>query len=271
MKKLVSICLLMAILCAIFSGCHGAKERVAFEVPEEFDTTQTHELTFWAKNDTNLTQVNTYKKAIADFEALYPNIKVTLKQYTNYDDIYNDVITNLATDTTPNICITYPDHIATYMQSEEAVVALDELFADKKFGLGGSEVRFDGPTFEEIIPQFINECKVTGYYYAIPFMRSTEACYINKNLVEALGYELPEVLTWDFIFEVSEAAMEKNEDGTFKVNGEKVMIPFIYKSTDNMMIQMLKQLGADYSTESPSTPRPAPSPPSRSPAIPATT
>ena len=58
MKKLVSICLLMAILCAIFSGCHGAKERVAFEVPEEFDTTQTHELTFWAKNDTNMTQVN---------------------------------------------------------------------------------------------------------------------------------------------------------------------------------------------------------------------
>ena len=72
---------------------------------------------------------------------------------------------------------------------------------------------------------------------------------MNKNLVEALGYELPEVLTWDFIWEVSEAAMEKNEDGTFKVNGGKKMIPFIYKSTDNMMIQMLKQLGADYSTE----------------------
>ena len=249
MKKFTTFLALVAVMCAIFSGCHGAKERVAFEVPEEFDTSRTHELTFWAKNDTNMTQVNIYKQAIADFQELYPNITVNLKQYTNYDDIYNDVITNLATDTTPNICITYPDHIATYMQSEEAVVALDELFADRKFGLGGSEVRFDGPTFEEIIPQFINECKVTGYYYAIPFMRSTEACYINKDLVEALGYELPEVLTWDFVFEVSEAAMEKNEDGTFKVNGEKVMIPFIYKSTDNMMIQMLKQLGADYSTE----------------------
>ncbi|MBP0969337.1 MAG: extracellular solute-binding protein, partial [Oscillospiraceae bacterium] len=30
--------------------------------------------------------------------------------------------------------------------------------------------------------------------------------------------------------------------------GQKVMIPFIYKSTDNMMIQTLRQLGADYST-----------------------
>lgn len=249
MKKLIALMALLAILGGIFSGCHGNVERVAFEVPEEFDTSRDYTITFWAKNDTNITQVNTYKKAIADFQALYPNITVTLKQYTNYDDIYNDVITNLSTDTTPNVCITYPDHIATYMQSDEAVVALDALFSDKKFGLDGTEVRFDGPAFEEIIPQFIDECKVSGYYYAIPFMRSTEACYINKNLVEALGYELPEVLTWDFVFEVSEAAMAKNEDGTFQINGEKIMIPFIYKSTDNMMIQMLKQLGADYSTQ----------------------
>ena len=34
----------------------------------------------------------------------------------------------------------------------------------------------------------------------------------------------------------------------FLVNGQKVMIPFIYKSTDNMMIQMLKQKNAGYST-----------------------
>ncbi|MDE5865968.1 MAG: extracellular solute-binding protein, partial [Lachnospiraceae bacterium] len=34
----------------------------------------------------------------------------------------------------------------------------------------------------------------------------------------------------------------------YLVNGQKVMIPFIYKSTDNMMIQMLKQKDAGYST-----------------------
>ena len=36
---------------------------------------------------------------------------------------------------------------------------------------------------------------------------------------------------------------------TYKVNGQSVLVPFIYKSTDNMMIQMLAQLGAGYSTE----------------------
>ena len=34
------------------------------------------------------------------------------------------------------------------------------------------------------------------------------------------------------------------------LNGQEVMIPFIYKSTDNMMIQMLRQLDAGYSTNS---------------------
>ena len=43
--------------------------------------------------------------------------------------------------------------------------------------------------------------------------------------------------------------MEQDGEGNFKVNGQKVLIPFIYKSTDNMMIQMLRQLGAGYSTQ----------------------
>ena len=80
-------------------------------------------------------------------------------------------------------------------------------------------------------------------------MRSTEACYINKTFVEALGYTLPETLTWDFIWEVSEAAAAQDASGNYRLNGQKVMIPFIYKSTDNMMIQMLWQKDAGYSTE----------------------
>ena len=43
--------------------------------------------------------------------------------------------------------------------------------------------------------------------------------------------------------------MAKDEEGNFLINGQKVMIPIIYKSTDNMMIQMLRQRGAGYSTD----------------------
>ena len=232
------------------TGCHGQTGMAAFEIPSEFDLSEKHEITFWAKNDTNKTQTAIYEKAIADFETLYPNIKVNLRLYTDYGKIYNDVITNIATNTTPNVCITYPDHIATYLTGTNLVVPMEELFVDEKYGLGGSEVKFDSPMVEEIIPQFLEECSFGGHYYALPYMRSTEACYINKTYVEALGYTLPDTLTWDFIWEVSEAAMKKDAEENFLVNGQKVMIPFIYKSTDNMMIQMLKQKDAGYSTDS---------------------
>ena len=260
-KKIFSLALALLLSLSALTGCHGKiKEKNysdadveitfdswEFEVPAEFDTSKNYEISFWAKNDTNLTQVAIYKKAVADFEALYPNIKVKLKLYTDYGRIYSDVITNIATNTTPNVCITYPDHIATYKTGEKVVVPLGSLMDDEKYGLGGSEVKFDAPVKEEIVPKFLDECTIDGEYYALPYMRSTEACYVNKTFVEKLGFTLPETLTWDFMWEVAEAAMAKDADGSFTVNGQKVLIPIIYKSTDNMMIQMLRQKEAGYS------------------------
>lgn len=252
MKKLKQplALLLMLVVMLTLTACHGSRKQKSFVVPESFDADKKYDITFWAKNDTNKTQVSIYEKAIAGFEALYPNIKVNIRLYTDYAKMYNDVITNIPTQTTPNVCITYPDHIATYLTGDNVVVPLDDLFADRRYGLGGSELLFDGPERAEIIPQFLSECRVNGLYYALPYMRSTEACFVNKTFVEKLGYTLPETLTWDFVWEVSDAAAKKNADGTYAVNGQKVMIPFIYKSTDNMMIQMLRQRGAGYSTSS---------------------
>ncbi len=295
MKKLAAaaVCLCMAML---LTACHGSHQTAKFEIPDTLDESKPIEITFWAKNDTNKNQTAVYKKAIEDFETLYPNIKVKMKLYTDYGKIYNDVITNIATDTnknqtavykkaiedfetlypnikvkmklytdygkiyndvitniatgtTPNVAITYPDHIASYLQGADTVVSLDELMADPKYGLAGSELKFDGPSRQDMVPAFLEEGVIDGTQYALPFMRSTEALYINKTLVEKLGYQIPDVVTWDWIWEVSEAATAKNEDGTYVVNGQNVLIPFIYKSTDNMMIQLLKQQGAGYSTE----------------------
>ena len=234
---------------SLLTGCHGRSSRAGFAVPDTFDASKQIEITFWAKNDTNKKQTKIYQKAIEDFQALYPNIAVKMRLYTDYGKIYNDVITNISTNTTPNVCISYPDHISTYLTGSEVVVPLDALFENEKYGLGGSELAFDGPALDEMIPEFLHECEIGETHYAVPYMRSTEACYINKTYVEALGYEVPDVLTWDYIWEVSEAALEKDKKGNYKINGQKVMIPFIDKSTDNMMIQMLKEQDAPYSSD----------------------
>ena len=260
MKKLVCALLCTANLLALCS-CHGKivdkseQGQVQVYVSEddpyismEFDETKEHEITFWAKNDTNKTQIAIYQKAIDDFEALYPNVTVNLRLYNDYGKIYNDVITNISTNTTPNVCITYPDHIATYMTGQDTVVPLNGLIANEKYGLGGSKLLFDSPEKDEIVPKFLKECAFGDDYYALPYMRSTEAVYINSDYVKKLGYEIPDVLTWDFVFEVSKAATAKDENGNYILNGTKTFIPFVYKSTDNMMIQLLHQYDAGYSS-----------------------
>ncbi len=249
MKKITSLFLCILMLLPVLCSCHGPKSNVSvFEVPDSFDTSVKYEISFWAKNDTNINQVNIYNKAKEDFQKLYPNITVNIKFYTDYGKIYQDVITNIETNTTPNVCITYPDHIATYLTGNNIVVPLDELFDNEKYGLGGSELLFDSPERAQIVPKFLSECNIGGSHYALPYMRSTEALYVNKTYVEKLGYTLPDTVTWDFVFEVCNAAMKKNDDGTFAVNGQTVLLPFIYKSTDNMMIQMLRQKNAPYSS-----------------------
>ena len=253
--KLLSAFLAVLLIFTTFismTGCHKIVQRDEFSVPESFDENKPISITFWAKNENNKSQQEVYRNAAAGFQKIYPNVTVNLKLYSDYGEIYKDVITNITTGTTPNVCITYPDHIATYMTGENVIVPLDKLIDDKDYGFGGDKVKFDSPKKEEIIPQFLAEGIIDGGQYAIPFMRSTEACYINESLVNALGYQLPDVLTWDWIWEVSEAAMAlgKDEDGNYVLNGQKILIPFIYKSTDNMMIQMLKQKEAGYSKDS---------------------
>ena len=86
MRKAVA--LLLAVLCLLsLSACHGSRGMAEFVIPETFDTSRDYEITFWAKNDTNITQVEIYEQAIADFEALYSNIKVNRRLYTDYGRI----------------------------------------------------------------------------------------------------------------------------------------------------------------------------------------
>lgn len=211
-----------------------------FEIPEEFDTSREYNITFWAKNDTNIIQKTIYEKTIEDFEKLYPNIHVEIVQYTDYTLIYEDVIKNIATNTTPNVCITYPDFVATYLEGSGVMAPLGELMENEKYGLGGSELKFESVKKEDIIDKFLAECIVKNEYYMIPFVRSSEAMYVNKTYLVENGFEIPEVFTWDYVWEICEYAEQKSQrEGT-------LMYPLIYKSTDNMFIQLCKQNSYDY-------------------------
>ena len=115
-RAAVLLAAVMMLACTfLMTGCHGSKEKLSFVIPDELDTSGQYEITFWAKNDTNRSQIAVYNNAVEAFETLYPNVKINIRLYTDYGKIYNDVITNISTDTTPNVCITYPDQRIVFL------------------------------------------------------------------------------------------------------------------------------------------------------------
>ena len=139
----VFICLSVAV--ASFASCHGRGGQIEeFKIDAEFNENEKVEISFWAKNDTNNVQKEIYNRAVEEFAKLYPNVTVNIKFYTDYGTIYNDVITNISTKTTPNVCISYPDHIATYMMGNNIMVSMDDLMRDSRYGFGGNLLKFEG-------------------------------------------------------------------------------------------------------------------------------
>lgn len=218
-----------------------------FEV--SYDDSKHYKISFWAKNDGNSEQIKVYDDAIAKFNTYYPNITIEKRNFTSYDDIYRDVLINIGTNTTPNVCISYPDNVATYLAGNDIVLSLDDIMNDKDYGFGGKKIKYESIKKEELIEKFFDEGKINNRYYTLPFMRSTEALYINKDYVEKLGMTIPDIPTWDYIWEVCQKAVDaKKEELIENPSADKILYPLIYKSSDNWFITYAKQKNIPYTS-----------------------
>ena len=243
MRKRILL-LTLIVLIFVVASCHGRKFVSNFEMPESFDESRNYELTFWAKNDSNPTQRAVLEKAIADFEEIYPNISIEIGHYSSYPDLYKAVLQNIGTNTTPNVAVAYPDHVAAYLQNPSLVIRLNELMNHPEYGLGGTKIKFASPTSGDLIEQYVNEGLVradgASYLYTLPFMRSTECLYVNKTWLDNHNISMPlnNIFTWDQVWDICRIAEKEDPD----------MIPLIYQSSDNMFIELAYQYGNDYTT-----------------------
>ena len=182
------------------------------------------------------TVLNAY---IEDFNKIYPNIHIEASQVGSYDDVRNQISTEITVGDQPNIAYCYPDHVALYNLAG-AVQTLDDLIASKE------EVkRADGTTetlglSDAQIADFIE-----GYYkegqqfgdgkmYTVPFSKSTEVLYYNKTFFDANGLTVPK--TWDEMETLCKKIKEIDPES----------IPLGYDSEANWFITMCEQSGSPY-------------------------
>ena len=130
MKRIIASILLVATL---FTGivsmvsCGGGKApaKATWEVPEVgYDGS---EVTITFAHTMSATKLQpTLELYIEEFNKIFPNIHVEHTAVGGYDDVVDQIKTQLTAGNQPNIAYCYPDHVALYNVAK-AVVPLDNL------------------------------------------------------------------------------------------------------------------------------------------------
>ena len=247
MKKRVISLLLACVLVfgmVAMTGCgnggNGGKTAEAnFEVPEVGYDGNPVTITFYHTMGSNLkTVLDAY---IVEFNKLYPNITVETTSVGGYDDVRDQISTEITVGNQPNIAYCYPDHVALYNLAY-AVTSLDNLIASDI-----EVTRADGS--KEIIG-LTEEQKndfIAGYYaegqqfgdglmYTMPFSKSTEVLYYNKTFFDQNGLTVP--TTWEELEAVCAKIKEIDPNS----------IPLGYDSEANWFINMCEQYKSPYTS-----------------------
>ena len=185
-------------------------------------------------------------KYIAEFNKLYPDIVIEHKQVGGYDDVRDQIQTEITVGDQPNIAYCYPDHVAMY-NIAYAVQTLDEYInSTEEITRADGSTEILGLTQEQInnfIDGYYEEGKVygDGKMYTLPMSKSTEILYYNKTFFEdpanvAKGLKVP--TTWDELEEACRIIKEIDPKS----------VPLGYDSEANWFITMCEQMNSPYTS-----------------------
>lgn len=245
MKKFLAIIMLLVLTMTMLFSCgtkpdpNGDKKVGNFEVPEVGYDGSEVTITFYHTMGANLVGVlNNY---IAEFNKLYPKIHIEHTQIGGYDDVRDQISTELTTNAQPNIAYCYPDHVALYNLAG-SVITLDSLIDSKieitradgsKETLGLTEAQI-----ADFIEGYYNEGKQfgDGLMYTMPLSKSTEVLYYNATFFKE--HNLTPPTTWEEMGELCKKIKEIDPKS----------IPLGYDSEANWFITMCEQYGSPYTS-----------------------
>lgn len=243
-KKFLAVFLALTLCLPVLmlAGCgNGSKKATGdFVIPEEgFDTSKEITVKFYHTMGANLREV--LDQYIVEFNKLYPNITIDHKQVGSYDDVRDQIKTEITVGNQPNIAYCYPDHVALYNLAK-AVVPLDSIIdSDIEVKRADGTIEALGLSDEQkadFIQGYYNEGAQfgDGKMYSLPMSKSTEVLYYNKTFFDQHNLKVP--TTWDEMEEVCKKIKAIDPD----------CIPLGYDSEANWFITMCEQYGSDYTS-----------------------
>ena len=254
-KRIVSMLLLVCMLMSMLAACGGNNTEAPAAPGAQAATPETPEApapaveTTYDGSEVTLRFYNTMganlrgvlDPYIEEFNKLYPNIHIEVTQVGNYDDVREQISTEISVGNQPNIAYCYPDHVAMY-NIAKAVQTLDSYIdstVEVERADGTTEIL--GLTDEQkadFIEGYYNEGRQfgDGKMYSMPMSKSTEVLYYNKTFFDEHNLTVP--TTW--------AEMEAVCAEIKKIDPKS--IPLGYDSEANWFITMTEQYGSPYTS-----------------------
>lgn len=228
-----------------------------------------HKIIVWATFNTTYQAI--VEKAIANFEADYPDYKIEyVKQNGSYSDLKDMVVKGVPAGNYPDLVIAYPDSVADFMMTGKAL-NIQPYMEDSTIGWSQAD-------FSDIPEAYISEGQnymIQGTY-SLPICKSTEAMYYNRGVLinldlssydDAINDGNPltddyiQSLTWEELMDhLCPALIAYNND---QDADHKIITPASdyadswavvgYDSDDNLFITLAEQYGYGYTSLNTST------------------
>ena len=242
MKKFASLTILMvALLGATVTSCQTGSSVSSSSSAEDEDVT----VTFWhTMGHANSALVD---KLISKFEEDHPHVTISSVQASGgYDDLEAQLLQAIPAGTTPTMAFCYPDHVAKYLSYSGTVVDLTSYMNDPEIGFqvsDGSHTDNSSNVLsgkDDYVKAFWEEGSnyPTSGVYSVPFAKSTEALFYNKDEFDKNGWQVP--TTWDQMWSLCQTIRDANPEMDEDQKHYKVY-PLGYDSDANMYITLSQQ------------------------------
>jgi multiple sugar transport system substrate-binding protein len=228
----------------VLSGCSNVAtfevqlpEAIPLSELEKYTAQNPIEINFWTGFGAAVSSA--IEDGITQFQAVYPNIKVTHTSKGGYDNLLKAINLSVTSRSYPDVAVGYPDHFANYIRSS-IQLALDPLIASSEYGLNINDFVSD------YMPEnrsFQFDTQGNPYTLGLPFNKSTEVMVANQtffNFMASLDPTITIPQTWDQVRTSGEKILARMSttldiDGAAGIYGKQ-----IFFSSANNEFRVLK-------------------------------
>ena len=174
----------MTALLLVLSACSSSTSTAAKSTTGVLDANKKYTISFWEAFGTGANKT-ALESLTQTYMQQHPNVTVNLQPYDSYGTLKTKLTAAISAGNPPAISQVYENWAAQYQQAN-AIVSLKP-FIDGANGLSASDLA-------DFYPTLLNDGKINGTQYMLPFNKSDIVLYYNADVLSQLGLKPPTTL-----------------------------------------------------------------------------